>query len=51
MKHYRNWTFATLILILLPLLAVAGFNWYIDPLWLFEHSHQYNNIQAGFDER
>lgn len=51
MKRFRNWTIATLILILLPLLAVGGFNWYIDPLWVFEHSNPYNNIQAGFDER
>ncbi len=51
MKRYRNWTIATLILILIPLLAVGGFNWYIDPLWIFEHSNAYNNIQAGFDER
>lgn len=49
--NYKAWFFTTLTLILLSLAAVAGFNWYIDPLWCFSHSHQYNQIQMPFDER
>lgn len=51
MISYKKWFFATLCLILLPLLAIAGFNFYIDPLWNFGHAHRYNQIQASFDER
>lgn len=36
---------------MLPLLGVGGFNYYIDPLWCFSHSNQYNTIQMPFDER
>jgi len=28
-----------------------GINYYIDPLWLFEHTHQLNRFQYGFDTR
>lgn len=51
MKNYTNWIIAVLSIILLPLLCIAGFNFYIDPLWNFNHSNQYNSIQIAFDER
>ena len=35
----------------LPSLAVIGFNYWIDPLWNFAHSHKYNDVQFAFDER
>ena len=31
--------------------AVAGFNWWMDPLWCFSHGHRFNQRQFGFDER
>lgn len=48
---YRNWIITVLSIILLPLLMIAGYNWYIDPLWNFDHANQYNTIQIAFDER
>lgn len=48
---YSHWIITVLTLILLPLLGIAGYNWYIDPLWNFDHAHKYNSIQIGFDER
>lgn len=51
MNSYKKWLIITLILILLPLAALAGFNYYIDPLWNFDHANPYNRIQASFDER
>jgi hypothetical protein len=51
MNPFKKWLIATLILILLPLAALAGFNYYIDPLWNFDHANPYNGIQASFDER
>lgn len=51
MHPYKKWLMLTLILILLPLAALAGFNYYIDPLWSFRHANSYNQIQAAFDER
>ena len=35
----------------LPAMAVIGFNYWIDPLWNFPHSHKYNDVQFAFDER
>ena len=46
-----HWLWTTLGITLLLLLGVAGFNAWIDPLWLFDHAHPYNSIQAGFNER
>lgn len=51
MKKYRRWFSVTLILILLPLAGLAGFNYYIDPLWNFRHANACNYIQKSFDER
>jgi len=51
MKNYRQWFYITLCLVLVPLLGLAAFNYYIDPLWCFNHSNQYNSIQMPFDER
>lgn len=51
MKSYRKWFYITLLLILLPLMGMAGFNYYIDPLWSFFHSNSHNCIQLSFDER
>jgi len=48
---YKKWLISALGLILLPLLAIAGFNCYIDPLWNFNHANRCNTIQASFDER
>jgi len=51
MGDYKKWVWLTILLILLPLAAMGAFNYYIDPLWNFSHSHQYNSAQMPFDER
>lgn len=32
-------------------LAVAAFNYWIDPLWHYDHAHAYNDVQVVTDER
>ncbi len=55
MKKYRNWLFklllTTSIIVLPPLVGVMGFNYYIDPLWNFNHENNSNDFQIGLDER
>jgi len=51
MNNYRKWFYITLCLMLVPLLGMAGFNYYIDPLWNFSQSNRCNSIQMPFDER
>ncbi|WP_456364382.1 hypothetical protein [Priestia aryabhattai] len=41
----------SLIIVVLPVSAIMGFNYYIDPLWNFDHKNKYNDYQIGFDER
>lgn len=41
----------TLVVIVLPVSILMGFNFYIDPLWNFSHQNKYNDHQIGFDER
>lgn len=50
MQHKR-WFYLTLLTILIPLLLVSAFNYYIDPLWNFNHANRYNRIQMPFNER
>lgn len=49
--NYRQWLVMTLGSILLILLAIAGFNAWMDPLWTFDHAHRGNSIQVSFNER
>jgi hypothetical protein len=54
MNEYRKWILQTCIislLVVLPFLGVTGFNYWIDPLWLFSHHNSYNDVQNPFDER
>lgn len=54
MYLYKKWlikTFVLIIIALSPFLGIIAFNFYIDPLWLFSHSNQYNDVQNPFDER
>lgn len=51
MNPYRKWLITTLLFIAVPLLFIAGFNYCIDPLWLFPHANKYNQIQMPFNER
>lgn len=32
-------------------MPIIVLNYVTDPLWLFDHSNQYNDIQQGFNER
>ncbi len=48
---YKNWFFATVTTILIPLLTIGSFNYYIDPLWNFHSDNEYNQIQMPFNER
>lgn len=51
MNPYRKWLIATLLFIFIPLLVIAGCNYWIDPLWSFSHANAYNHIQMPFNER
>ncbi|WP_042353021.1 hypothetical protein [Bacillus massiliigorillae] len=41
----------TIVVVGIPAFGVMGFNYWIDPLWNFEHKNDYNDYQVGFDER
>ncbi|WP_404455698.1 hypothetical protein LG329_08060 [Virgibacillus necropolis] len=51
MKSYKTFVLIFFIIIGLPLSTVAAFNYYIDPLWTFDHSNDYNDVQTVIDER
>lgn len=48
---HKNWLISTLSVSMILVLIVSGFNFFIDPLWNFKHSHQFNNKQSAFNER
>ncbi|GEL78648.1 hypothetical protein [Tenuibacillus multivorans] len=31
--------------------SFAGFNYFVDPMWTFDHEHEYNDVQTVIDER
>lgn len=43
--------FVSLIVLGIPVGGVMAYNYYIDPLWNFDHSNEYNDYQIGFNER
>lgn len=54
MDKYKSWILKLVIVavILSPVvIAPMYFNYYIDPLWNFNHSNEWNDYQVGFDER
>ncbi|TYR75998.1 hypothetical protein FZC79_07545 [Rossellomorea vietnamensis] len=51
MNNYKVFIFTFLLLTIAVLGSFASFNYLIDPLWTFSHSHTYNNVQTVIDER
>ena len=47
----KYWLIKTgLIALILPLL-IMGFNYFMDPLWCFNISHRYNQVQVEMELR
>lgn len=51
MKIYKNFILFTLLALTLTLTSIVSVNYWIDPLWTFEHEHQLNQYQRGRKER
>lgn len=47
----KRWIKINIYFILVALLSIGLFNYWMDPFWCFNHSHKYNNIQKGTNER
>ncbi|MBB6446050.1 hypothetical protein [Bacillus benzoevorans] len=48
---YKQFAITVLTLVLLAAGGSASFIYYIDPMWTFGHSHEYNDVQYVIDER
>lgn len=48
---FRPWLNAFLGILAAVLTLVALFNYFMDPLWCFDHSNRWNGRQVGFNER
>lgn len=48
---YRNYLHIMIFTAMFILFIIGLFNFIMDPLWNFSHSHALNNLQKGFDER
>ncbi len=51
MSYIKKWILFTLASVLVTLSCFAGVNYFMDPLWTFEHEHKYNQFQRGRKER
>ncbi|RKL68139.1 hypothetical protein CR203_06545 [Salipaludibacillus neizhouensis] len=49
--NYKRWVIVTLLIPLVIITCVGGFNYYIDPLWTFSHVNKLNTSQDSFNER
>ncbi|RKQ15108.1 hypothetical protein [Ureibacillus endophyticus] len=52
--NYKQWLLTTAILTTLfcsPFLYMIFYNYYVDPLWNFNHQNKANESQIAFDER
>ncbi|TMV47510.1 hypothetical protein FE783_21145 [Paenibacillus mesophilus] len=50
-RLYKKWVSIVGTGVLAVSLLIGGFNYWIDPLWVFQHSNSFNNSQLGFNER
>lgn len=48
---YKQFAITVLALVLLAAGSSASFIYYIDPMWTFGHSHEYNDVQYVINER
>lgn len=48
---YKKWALKTFMLNFFVFSVIGGFNYFMDPLWTFNTTHKYNQIQDGFNER
>ncbi|MFA7571631.1 MAG: hypothetical protein WCY75_10380 [Sulfurimonadaceae bacterium] len=48
---YKEWVKFYGILLIVSLLFIGSLNFFMDPFWTFSHSHKYNNLQKGTNER
>ena len=48
---YKSFVISTVSLVVGIVGALSAFIYYIDPLWLFGTSHEYNDVQVAFNER
>jgi hypothetical protein len=48
---YKSWLTKTLITISLIILSIGSFNYLMDPMWMFDTDHEYNDVQDVFNER
>lgn len=47
----KRWIIKSLLAVFLTLLGIAGFNFYMDPLWTFDHRHMFDDYQRAAKER
>ncbi|HOT44594.1 MAG TPA: hypothetical protein PLM53_09025 [Spirochaetota bacterium] len=47
----KQWLITTALIALILPAIIMGFNYYMDPLWCFNISHKYNQVQAEINER
>ncbi|WP_042350675.1 hypothetical protein [Bacillus massiliigorillae] len=48
---YKSFIFKVLSIVFVVVISGASFIYYIDPLWLFGSSNEYNDVQTVIDER
>jgi hypothetical protein len=48
---YKSWVVRLLLSLFFLILSIGAFNYWIDPLWMFSSSHEYNDVQDTFNER
>lgn len=51
MSYIQKWIFFTLASVFFTLSFFVSINYFMDPLWTFEHEHKYNQFQRGRKER
>lgn len=49
--NVKKWLKIWLYSMIISILSIVGFNYLIDPLWFFSHSHKLNTLQVGMNER
>lgn len=50
-NRYFTWVYRLILLVATLMILLGFFNYFIDPMWCFEHSNKFNSYQHSIDER
>lgn len=49
--NYKAWAIKLLVILVTLIAGIGGFNYWMDPMWMYGGAHQFNDVQDTINER